>query len=374
MSFPKAPHAQTDLLKNLALLMAVLALVFSVFSLWQSVDANGQFQAQTALATPMPLPQPRLNALVLVGSFCPDCWNADSTVAALSAAASVKKELVDSNTTQSAALARRYNVTRAPAIVVTGEIDDSRLRSVFGSGWSRRADAYVFEAPAPAYFDPVSGQVTGRVRLTRVIEPSCTVCADLAPLSDNLRQAGVLIATDEQFNASSAQGVELMRKYNVTALPFLVLSPDASAYPSIVQAWSGAGTIESDGYFVWRKAVPPYFNVTSGRTEGLVNVTELSDASCASCYNVTVHRAVLANFGVAVGNVTRLDVASSLGRALVTKYAIRQVPTVLLSSDARVYDTLGQVWAQVGTVEPDGTYVFRNMTALGNVTAADVAR
>ncbi len=372
MSFPKTPHAQTDLLKNLALLMAALALVFSVFSLWQSVDATGQLQTQTDIPTPLPLPQ--LDAQVLVGSFCTDCWNADSIVAALSSAASVKKDVVDSNAAQGAALARRYNVTRAPAVIVTGEIDDSRLPSVFAQGWSRRADAYVFEAAAPAYFDPVSGKVTGRVRLTRVIEPSCTACTDLAPLSDNLRQAGVLIATEEQFDASSAQGVELMRKYAVSSLPFLVLSPDASVYPPIVQAWSGAGTIEPDGFFIWRKAVPPYFNVTSGRIEGVVNVTELSDASCASCYNVTLHEAVLANFGVALGNVTRLDVASGPGRALVAKYALRQVPTVLLSSDARVYDTLAQVWPQVGTVEPDGTYVFRNMTALGNVTATDVAR
>jgi len=38
---------------------------------------------------------------------------------------------------------------------------------------------------------------------------------------------------------------------------------------------------------------------------------------------------------------------------------------VLLTGDTELYTGLEQIWEEVGTVEDDGTFVFREMEAIG---------
>lgn len=361
-------HQET--VQYIAILLAFAALSFSVFSAWQSAQAVDTLKTQLAVPTPLPLPQ--VKAIKLISVVCAECWTPDAVLASLSSKASVALETINAQTPEGQKLITQYNITRAPTLIATGQIEDARLAAVFSQGWQRRQDAFVFTAQEPVYFNPQTYEVTGRVSLVRVVEPKCTSCVDLSSLSATLTQAKVSISSERQVNASSAEGAVLMKAYGIKTLPFLVLSKDVSAYAKIVQAWKEVGTIESDGAFVWRKAVPPFFNLTTNMTEGLVNLTELSDVSCTQCYDVRVHESILANFGLVFDNVSRLDVRSPQGRSLVDKYAITRVPTVLLSSNARLYDAVVQVWPKIGSQEKDGTFVFRNIEALGNATATNV--
>ena len=46
------------------------------------------------------------------------------------------------------------------------------------------------------------------------------------------------------------------------------------------------------------------------------------------------------------------------------KYNITLVPTIILSSNAKDYSSLNQAWSQVGSIETDGTFVFRDLSLL----------
>lgn len=359
-------------MESIALVLAAATLMIASFSLWQSVEAGNTLESR--LAVPTPLPLPKINVIQLVNPVCADCWNAKSVMQTLPSLASVEARLVDFQTPEGQALIQQFNVTKAPTAIVTGQIDDARLRPFLSQGWTRRGDAYVFVAQEPVYFNPQTLEVTGRVELTRVVEPSCTSCVNLAPLTEQLKQAGIAIGSEQEFNARSPEGTRLIQRYNATTLPLLILSKDAQTYPRFLQAWQDVGSVEPDGALVWRQATPPYLNLTSNQTEGIVDLTELVDASCTSCYDVKTHQAILANFGVVIGNVTRWDVKTVQGRGLIEKYDVKQVPTVLLSPDAGLYDALTSIWTQVGSQEPDGAFVFRNMEALGNATAVNVTR
>ena len=59
-----------------------------------------------------------------------------------------------------------------------------------------------------------------------------------------------------------------------------------------------------------------------------------------------------------------LDIANDEGKDLISKYNIGFVPTLILSKDAGNYPALVQVWGQVGSVEGDGTFVFREIKAI----------
>ena len=70
-----------------------------------------------------------------------------------------------------------------------------------------------------------------------------------------------------------------------------------------------------------------------------------------------------------------VDIASDEGKALIKKYSIKSVPTIILSKDADAYPALKQIWQQVGSVEEDGNYVFREVTQMGSykdLTTGDV--
>ncbi|PIN69965.1 hypothetical protein COV94_02265, partial [Candidatus Woesearchaeota archaeon CG11_big_fil_rev_8_21_14_0_20_57_5] len=47
------------------------------------------------------------------------------------------------------------------------------------------------------------------------------------------------------------------------------------------------------------------------------------------------------------------------------RYGITNVPTVILSSEMGMYANLITVWQQVGTQEPDGSFIFQDMSGLG---------
>ena len=79
-----------------------------------------------------------------------------------------------------------------------------------------------------------------------------------------------------------------------------------------------------------------------------------------------------------------LDISDPEGEKIVKKYDILQVPTIVLSADIGYYDdvvyspgqTFSDIWQGVGTVEPDGAYVFRNVDVMQapyrNLTSGEV--
>ena len=69
----------------------------------------------------------------------------------------------------------------------------------------------------------------------------------------------------------------------------------------------------------------------------------------------------------------KVDISSAEGKALVEKYAIKKVPTVVISGDLREYEGFDTVWGQVGSIEEDGTYVFRQLEVLSqNIVYKDL--
>lgn len=122
-----------------------------------------------------------------------------------------------------------------------------------------------------------------------------------------------------------------------------------------------------------RQLFLPYRDVTKGQIVGLVDVVYLTDSSCTDCYKPQeVHKNILTQgFGVGIRSEQSVDANSPYGKSLVSKYKITQVPTLLISPEVAEYSGIKQVWPQVGTTEPDGWYVFRQVSRLGSVIYKD---
>ncbi|MEK7072141.1 MAG: thioredoxin family protein [Patescibacteria group bacterium] len=205
---------------------------------------------------------------------------------------------------------------------------------------------------------PASANKPTKVDIVLLKESSCSDCFDLTPVIENIKSENVKINSEKTIEISTQEGKDLLSKYGITQIPSLLLSGNMDNNAGLKSLLSKWGEIK-DGTFVLRQIGAPYFEVNSGKIRGKIQLTMLTDTSCNECYDVTKHEEILKQFGFADKEAKVVSVQLSDGQELVDKYNIKLVPTIILSGDLDAYSSLVKVWSQVGTVETDGVYVFR---------------
>lgn len=302
--------------------------------------------------------------LVLKDSKCDDCFDIDSIVDNIkkSNVNVTKEKTIEANSDEGKNLIERYEIEKLPTVILTGEVNKTNIRDM-----DEKQDALVFTALQPPYINS-EGEVVGRVTVTHLLETSCDDCNDLGNLVKQFKSSGVSVFKENWVNSDSLYGKELIKKYNIKKLPTIIFSPDLGEYDDIMENWQLFGSSEDDDSFVIRTAEAvgiPYYDLEKNRVAGLVDITYLTDESCEECYDAGVHKTIVTErFGIKLGSETSVDISSEEGKQLIEKYNITSVPTVILSEDAIVYSTLRQVWAGVGSIEDDGSFIFRNILAM----------
>jgi hypothetical protein len=80
---------------------------------------------------------------------------------------------------------------------------------------------------------------------------------------------GLYITNKSTYNITSVQGKAFVQKYNITAVPTVLLSPGAADYVNLASDWTQMGTVEKDGWFVFRTVGKitgsNYTNLTTGK-------------------------------------------------------------------------------------------------------------
>jgi len=214
--------------------------------------------------------------------------------------------------------------------------------------------------------------------LTLILPSDCDACGEMEAYVQHLESQNISITDTRRLDASSDTAKTLVKEKGITTLPAMIFVSDKAIRDALTNATKEAGSrLSGENSLVWEKNQPPSVDVQSGTTSGLVTVTYLTDKSCATCYDVvSAQRSVLQRFGVGIASEQVLDVTDASAKSLITAYTIQDVPTIILSQEAGVYDALMQVWPQVGTKESDGVYVFREMQAIGgtykNVTTGKI--
>lgn len=203
--------------------------------------------------------------------------------------------------------------------------------------------------------------------LTAIIDSSCTQCSGVDEITKFVTDSpGVNLVTNDtvDYATSKDKAQALIDKYKITKLPSVIITgPTPDAASDFGKFWTGLGT-DVGGDFVLNKVQPPYRDLASGEVKGVFQVTYLSDKTCTQCYDVTLHRNAFQNLSMVVANEKTLDVSDADGKALIKKYKIKLVPTIVVTGDLSEYDAFQAVWPKVGTKEADGAYVFRDGVSL----------
>jgi len=220
--------------------------------------------------------------------------------------------------------------------------------------------------------DPADGGVADaniiapEMRFTIVTKEDCEDCFDINLVMDALLQAGVKEKGRETLYLGERNADELVEQYNIEKVPALLVSGELEKDERLIPFWQNLGEI-IDGVFVLRQVVPPYIVVDSGELKGLASMIYLTDESCDECYDVRFHDSVLVGqFAFSPRDRRAVDVSSDEGEALVEKYDIDLVPTILLRGEVGVYPGVAQIWPEVGEITADGTYIFTSLELMGN--------
>lgn len=297
--------------------------------------------------------------LTIVGADCEECYDIEPALQILQVDYAIK-EIKNITMEDAEEYITKYGLTRLPAIIFTGDISALDLPEL-----EEKEGAKIFtNVPAP-YYDVEKKGIVGYVTMTRLVDSSCTQCFNISLIEGQMTQAGIIVKNVETIEVSSKEGKELVEKYNIEKIPTLLFNKELLAYEQIQQVWKDFGTEESDGTLVLRTLNPPYKNVETGKIEGAVTMTYIVDKTCTDCFETTAYNKLLKDsFSLYVKEEKMVDASTTEGKNLLKKYNITAIPTVILSSDASAYPTLPTAWAQVGTAESDGTYVFRQIGQL----------
>jgi thiol-disulfide isomerase/thioredoxin len=311
-----------------------------------------------------------LQLVVVKAPGCKDCFDSTLFAAALNQLPNVNvtETVLEYNDTGARELIDKYGFARLPAAVVTGETKDVPLAS-----FKAKDDGLYFdETPAP-YYDVSTKRVVGRIAITYITSSACPLCFNITQFSDQLKEAGVVVAVQRVIEANEKEAQSIISKYGITKIPAMLMSADALEYPIIAQVWPQVGTQESDGMLVMRNMSPPYYDFTDSKLHGLVTITYLTDKSCNECYDAEMHKEVLASsFGIQFKEEKTVDVSTKAGKELVQKYGLRYLPALLLDKEASAYPSLTDAWTEIGTIADDGTYAFTKANMLGGITYKDL--
>lgn len=341
-----------------------LALVFSLTSFLLIVGRMQKVNQPAAANEPA-----RLDVTEIYVQNCSDCYDVNKDLAEIRKQnANVSEKRIEASTAEARPLIDKYRIRKLPALVVTGEINKTaQLTSALSRLGYASSGAVIVEASIP-YYSVNESKVVGLVNVTRIIDTSCVQCSSVDVVVNSFKRAGVVIKSDVNLEYNSPQGAELVRKFGVDRIPALIVSKDILEYPAMAAIWPQLNATEKNGSYALHVLQAPYRDLSEGRVVGLVDVIYLNDSSCSNCYNVLVHREILkTNFGIFLLNETVVDVNSTAGKAIVSKYNITVAPIFVMSPEAKYYAGLNQVWPPVGTIESNGWYVFRNVTVLGSI-------
>lgn len=303
--------------------------------------------------------EPAEITLTIVGADCEDCFDITPAIQVLQTEYTFT-EIKNVTMKDSDALVKKYELARLPAFVFTGDIEAINLPNLV-----KKEDAMVFtETPAP-YYDVAKKGIVGYVTITRLIDSSCTGCFNITMIEDQMTSAGIIVKSRETAEVNSEKGKQLIAKYNITEVPTLLFNKELLAYEQIQQVWADFGSEESDGTLVLRTLNPPYKNVKTGKISGLVNLQYIVDKTCPECFSPSnYYQLFKESFSLTVKDEKIIDASTTEGKNLIKKYNITKLPTVILSQEAAVYPSLKTAWAQVGSEESDGMFVFRNVDML----------
>jgi hypothetical protein len=300
-----------------------------------------------------------LQITIIKDSSCLDCFDINLGIEEIKKAnVNIEEEKTLERTDANAEeLISKFGIEKLPAFIINGEINkNSSLTEVWPKIGEVKDGSVVFKSAGAPYIQASTGEKRGAVKLIIISSENCADCFDVEKYKGLPNQMRMYVEEEKTIEYKSSEGEEVIKKYDIDIIPTIVISGDLEAYS--VEDLKKFGEIK-DNTFILTQLQPPYIKASSEKLMGKIDVTVVSDENCSDCYDIAAYDNIIKQFGLFVQNKKTVDANSANGKALIKKYKIEAVPTMIMIGDVEVYNKPGTVWDGIGTMENDGAYVLR---------------
>lgn len=344
-------------------LIILFTIAFSFFSVIGSAqifginsDLNKDIEAQKEADRPAEL------SVSIINADCDECISIKDAVNNIEKLnVNLKRSEMDFSSKEAKELIKKYNIKKLPVAIFIGETDKTTLlKRKISEITDNIDDVYITNIVKAPFIDSENGVKKGLINVITLIDSDCSNCFDITGAKNQILSS-VKIKSEKTIDKNSAEGKELISKYNIEKIPTILLDLESKYYDELNSVWGQIGSTESDESKILRQIPAPYFDVEKDKIVGVVKMTVISDESCETCYDAEkAFTQISKNIGVTVSKTLNVDVASS---ELVEKYSLTKVPTVIYEGDLDVYPNFVKAWSQAGD-EVNGSYIFRNVEIL----------
>ncbi len=198
-------------------------------------------------------------ATLLTDPTCPQCINPNLTIDAYKKAGI---KITDSreiawNSLEGQRIINQYKVTKVPSFLLSSDVDlyDSVKVNWASIGTVEQDKTYVARNLFLPYRDLEKSQILGLVDALYLTDATCSDCYKPDTVQKNIlvQGYGVAFSSERSVDANSTEGRGLINQYKITKLPTILLSPAADQYVGLKNVWKSVGTVESNGWYVFRE-------------------------------------------------------------------------------------------------------------------------
>ncbi|TAL19280.1 hypothetical protein EPN90_03880 [Patescibacteria group bacterium] len=190
------------------------------------------------------------------------------------------------------------------------------------------------------------------------ITANCPECLDIAAALNDLKKQPIALSEEKEISFDSPEGRELTSSLGIEKIPAYIVRGDIKN-KKLAAFFEANGKIVGDS-FVFEKVQPVFVTPQSGEKHGqLAALVLYSAVQCPACTDPAPLLEQFKAGGISASSSTTrtVDPRGAEGQTLVKNYRITSLPTILLQGETKLYEQL--VSARFGTIEPDGTFVFR---------------
>lgn len=196
-----------------------------------------------------------VSMIYILNSECSECADSMEIVEGLEYTGVVipNKRTIEYSSKEGMELIEKYDVEKLPTIIFDKEVE---LYKNVRSGWfyygSIEEDAYVLRTVTPLYYNVKEGTTDGFVDAVFLTDKSCETCYDVQLHEQLLSRIDIKFGIKDYVDVSEPRGIQFIQKYNITAVPTVILSSELGDYISATITIENFLSVESDGSYVFR--------------------------------------------------------------------------------------------------------------------------
>ncbi|MBI2040788.1 MAG: hypothetical protein HYT16_01675 [DPANN group archaeon] len=179
------------------------------------------------------------------------------------------EKILDYDSAEGRELTNRFGVERLPAMVISKDIlEYPVVAEVWPQlGAEEKQGMYALHATSPPYRDIKQNKIIGLVTVVYLSDKSCTTCYDVKTNKQILENFGIALNSESDIDVSDTAGKTLIKKYSITKVPVILVSPEGKDYARFVSAWRQVGDVSEDGWHIMRNpnVLGTYKDLTTGQ-------------------------------------------------------------------------------------------------------------